>query len=211
MYIKYKSTPHLPWSENYKPTTDNVLKSAEHFIGKQVVVTEKMDGENCTIYDDGKCHARSLDSGYHPSRTAVRKIAGDIAHLIPKGWRICGENMFAKHSIFYDNLEDYFLVFSIWNEKNVCLSWRDTMEFCKKLNLSTVPVLGFGPWDDFFRKNIEWGLDKESQEGYVVRFYDAFAFEDFDKSIAKFVRKNHVQTDEHWLRQPLVRNLLKND
>lgn len=205
---KYPPTWHLPWSQGYKPTTDKVLKNADHFLGKQVVVTEKMDGENCTMYHGGKCHARSLDSGYHASRTVVRKIAGEVGHLIPEGWRVCGENMFAKHSIFYDNLEAYFLVFSVWDDTNTCLSWLDTVEFCDRLNLRTVPIEMLGPWDEDDKELLHAGQDWTKKEGYVIRLRDSFHFSDFDKSLAKFVRKNHVQTDEHWLRQPLVQNQL---
>lgn len=35
-------------------------------------------------------------------------------------------------------------------------------------------------------------------EGYVTRNLDSFHINDFDKNVAKCVRKNHVQTDEHW-------------
>lgn len=202
---KYPSTYHLPWSENYKSTTDKVLTSAEHFEGKQVVVTEKMDGENCTMYPTGKCHARSLDSSYHESRTDARRVAGEIAHMIPEGWRVCGENMFAKHSIHYTNLKALFLVFSVWDENNICLSWSDTREFCDNLGLKTVPVLMYGRWNKEECIPLML-LDEDKQEGYVIRLSDAFSFQDFDTSVAKYVRKNHVQTSEHWLRQKLVRN-----
>lgn len=205
---KYPSTPHLPWSENYKTTTDRVLKTADHFVGEQVVVTEKMDGENTTIYGKtGKCHARSLDTAYHESRSDVRRVAGDIAHLIPPGWRVCGENMYAKHSIHYKNLSSLFLVFSIWNEKNECFSWERTQNACDKWGLKTVPVLYWGTWTKGMHEEIN--LDERSQEGYVLRFDAAFDFKDFGVSVAKYVRKNHVQTSEHWLRQQIVRNTVR--
>ena len=35
-------------------------------------------------------------------------------------------------------------------------------------------------------------------EGFVVRNANKFAYIDFAKNVGKFVRKNHVQTDEHW-------------
>lgn len=35
-------------------------------------------------------------------------------------------------------------------------------------------------------------------EGYVVRTVEGFAFDEFASHIAKWVRKGHVQTDEHW-------------
>ena len=46
MKIKYPRTFHLPWSPG-ATSDDKMLKSIEHFIGKEVVITEKMDGENC--------------------------------------------------------------------------------------------------------------------------------------------------------------------
>jgi hypothetical protein len=38
------------------------------------------------------------------------------------------------------------------------------------------------------------------KEGVVVRLAGAFESEDFDQSVFKWVRANHVQTDEHWTR-----------
>lgn len=35
-------------------------------------------------------------------------------------------------------------------------------------------------------------------EGIVIRNADSFPLEDFSKNVVKYVRKNHVQTDEHW-------------
>lgn len=118
--IKYPKTMHLPFSRSVTDD-DRVLKNIDHFIGQHVTITEKYDGENSTMTNEF-IHARSLDSNNHPSRNYVKGIWGNIKHLIPEGWRICGENMYAKHSIFYENLESYFLVFSIWDEKNVCLN-----------------------------------------------------------------------------------------
>lgn len=43
---KYPRTPHLPWSPG-ATSDDKYISSFESFRGKQIVVTEKMDGENC--------------------------------------------------------------------------------------------------------------------------------------------------------------------
>lgn len=47
------------------------------------------------------------------------------------------------------------------------------------------------------------------QEGYVVRLTSSFAYADFKYSAAKFVRKNHVQTDQHWMAKAVEPNMLK--
>jgi len=206
--VKYPRTPHLPWSQG--ATTDDItLKRVYAFEGKEVVVTEKMDGENTTMYRD-HIHARSLDSAHHPSRAWVKTLHGSICQDIPEGWRVCGENLYAEHSISYRNLPSYFLVFSIWTDKNECLSWQETEEWSALLGLSTVPVLYRGPFAyNTIRNLYNPDTDSKTIEGYVVRLESGFDYKDFTKSVAKFVRKNHVQTDEHWMSKPVTANGLQ--
>lgn len=203
MYTKYPRTFHLPWSEG-ATDDDKTLSSVDHFSGVEVVVTEKMDGENTTIYPDGHVHARSIDSGNHPSRNWVKSLAGRIAHQIPEGWRICGENLYAKHSIEYRDLSSYFLVFSIW-EGDKALSWEETVAYAEMLGLNMVPTLYKGVWDE---KKIR-ALWTGTGEGYVVRKAESFIRAEFSTSIAKFVRRNHVQTEAHWMHQSMIVNGLR--
>lgn len=205
MYAKYPSTPFLPWA---KPDTDGrIIKSLDSFEGCRVVVTEKMDGENTSMYRD-HIHARSIDSSPHVSRNYVKSMWGSVKHMIPHGWRMCGENMYAKHSIYYDSLKSYFLSFSLWNEQNVCLSWEEAQEYFDAWGITTVPVLYHGIYDEEKIRAL-WTDDmKGKHEGYVVRLAHSYKLSEFPLSIAKFVRKDHVQTSEHWLREVLVPNLL---
>ena len=199
---------HLPWSPG--ATEDDVrLSDVTNFHGKEVVVTEKMDGENTTMYSD-HIHARSLDSAHHPSRTWVKAFHAGISVDIPMGWRVCGENLFARHSIGYDSLPSYFLVFSIWNADNEALSWDDTLEWCELLGLVTVPVLFRGTWDEKVIRNLyNPSEDVERMEGYVVRVAGPIPYKAFGESVAKFVRKGHIQTDEHWMTKVVVPNGLR--
>lgn len=211
--IKYPRTFHLPFTEaaasdDKTITVDEMLAM---FEGQEVVVTEKMDGENTTLYPDGTCHARSLDSGPHPSRTWIRRIAAEVGHNIPEGFRVCGENLYARHSIGYDALSTFFMVFGIYDDQNTCLSWDDTVEYAQLLGLTTVPVLYRGIWDE---KAIRAAWAGRSTfggegEGYVVRLARAFHYDHFNESVAKFVRAGHVQTDQHWAHAAIVPNGLK--
>jgi hypothetical protein len=54
-------------------------------------------------------------------------------------------------------------------------------------------------------------MDPEVNEGYVIRLADTFNIKDFQQSVGKFVRPNHVQTDEHWMSKPVEPNRLKTD
>jgi hypothetical protein len=208
-YIKYPRTPHVPWSPGIC-NDDRILKKLDSFIGSEVVVTEKMDGENTTLYSD-HLHARSLSSNHHPSRSWIKQFHGKIKFDIPSEYRICGENMFAKHSIFYDSLPSYFLAFSVWNS-NACLSWEDTLEFCNLIGVDTVPVLYKGIWDEDQINKCWTGKSNfgEEQEGYVIRLLNSFKFEDFENSVCKFVRENHVRTSKHWMTEEIIPNQLHN-
>jgi len=206
---KYPRTPHLPWSRG--GTSDDIhLYDVDHFAGKEVVVTEKMDGENTTMYCD-TIHARSLDGRHHPSRDWVKALHGMIANELPKNWRFCGENVYAQHSIVYENLASYFYLFSVWNDENVALSWDETLEWANLLSVETVPELYRGEYDSKVIKQLTTDIDTDTQEGYVIRLADSFRFEDFDQSMGKWVRNGHVQTDQHWMHAPIVPNGLSNE
>jgi hypothetical protein len=151
----------------------------------------------------------------HPSRTWIKAFHGSLKWHIPTNWRICGENVFAKHSIHYQNLSTYFYVFSIW-DGDKCLDWEETKHWCQVLGLETVPELFRGMYDESRIKEA-WNFFNvwnkgDDIEGYVVRNSSSFDRKDFQSNVAKYVRKNHVQTSEHWLDEPLVKNeLRKND
>jgi len=202
---KYPRTPHLPWSPGGS-SDDVIAKGVSQFARQEVVVTEKMDGENTTLYPDG-LHARSLDSRYHPSRDWVKRFHAEIVHDIPNGWRICGENLYAQHSVRYENLPSYFLAISIWDEKNRCLSWQDSVGWFKELKLETPPILFDGVWDEAAIRSIS--VDEKTSEGYVVRLAREFTFDDFSNAVAKWVRPSHVTSETHWMTSELVPNGLK--
>jgi len=195
-YVKYPRTMHLPWSPGFTDD-DKVMPSLDAFEGKIVVVTEKVDGENTTMYRD-HIHARSIDSRGGEDRAWVKQFHSSFAHEIPDGWRICGENMWAEHSIHYKDLPSYFYGFSMWNDRNECLSWHETTEWFLLLGITPVPVLYHDFWDVGNIRSLERYLKWERNEGYLVRIAESFPYSAFRKSVAKFVRKGHVQTTKHW-------------
>jgi hypothetical protein len=209
-YVKYPRTYHLPWSPGMT-RDDRKMPSLDGFIGQEVVVTVKMDGENSNLYRD-HYHARGIDTGPHPSRDRIKALWASLAQDIPVGWRVCGENLFAKHSIKYENLPSYFLMFSIWNDKNFTLSWDETKEWAELLGLRTVPTLYEGIWDEEKIKTLYTPTYEGNLcEGYVVRTRKGFHYRDFRLYQAKYVRKGHVQTHGHWMRAKVEPNGLVPD
>ena len=72
-------------------------------------------------------------------------------------------------------------------------------------------ILYDGIWDPDLIQSL-WSEDQQDKsEGYVVRVAGEFLLQEFGRSIAKFVRKGHVQTDEHWMKQEIVPNKLRSE
>lgn len=230
--VKYPRTPYLnSHVPSFKPDEDIAFNLYENPLRhKRIVVTEKLDGENTTMYRNG-LHSRSLDFSPHPSRSFIKQLHATIAYDIPEGWRICGENMAALHTIPYDRLTSYFYVFSIWNEQNICLSWEDTVQWCELLGLDLAPVYYIGianemPYKD---RTSYWAWPHEiyrgafnpeafkphfsnDLEGFVIRNADAFPYESFSDNVAKWVNpKFSIDESRHWRNRPVVFNKIAVD
>jgi hypothetical protein len=203
MKLKYPRTPHLPGS-SLDP--DDFSCDPEVFKDKEVVVSLKLDGANTTIAKD-YVHGRSLEYKSHESRDHIKELQSRV------GWqlddlRICGENMWAVHTLEYNDLESYFYVISIWRDKT-CLSWEETVETCYLLDLITVPVIYDGVFDLMaIEKSFKPFLDKH--EGYVVRLKDEFSYEDFERSVAKYrVPSFDNSKSVNFFTRKVVKNQLK--
>lgn len=86
-------------------------------------------------------------------------------------------------------------------KKNECLSWDECLEWFDLFEIVPVETLYDGIW---LKEKIRGLYDQESldwknHEGYVVRVADSFHYEQFSVNVAKFVHKNHVQTENHWM------------
>lgn len=207
-YVKYPRTFHLPYSPGAS-SDDKILNDDAHFIGNEVIVTQKMDGECTTMYAR-HIHARSIDSANHPSRNWVKNFHGTLQYTIPESYRICGENLFARHSIEYTDLSSYFYAFSVW-DNTTCLDWDSTVDFLNERNIDSVNVLYRGIYDRHLIETLALSLDTSKVEGFVIRLTSSFEYDNFSRSVAKWVRPNHVTTDSHWMNSSLVKNKLKDE
>jgi len=206
--MKYPRTPYLPFSPGLGDNKDKSMsiKDVENFLNINIIITEKLDGSN-TCLKNSSVYARSHSSPtICSSFDAIKSRYKSILHKIPKNISIYGENLFAIHSLEYTNLTDYFFVFSMYYD-NEFLCWDDVYKLSEYLKLSTVPVLKTGIFTDIndLKNYLEYEMSLPSsfggeKEGIVIRTEHSIEIHDFQKSVAKYVRKNHVTTDEHWSR-----------
>ncbi len=132
-----------------------------------------------------------------------------------------GESLYAVHSIGYSRPESYFYLFAI-REGGRWLAWDEVEVYAGVLGLPTVPVLFRGSAGDlpgelklspeqklkaFILKTVSGpgslsgpDIAATPREGVVARVARSFDTEEFPECVFKWVRKNHVQTDEHWTR-----------
>jgi hypothetical protein len=211
--IKYPRTFHLPYSEKLSSKDDRSHTDDDHFRDVNVIVSIKMDGENTTI-SNNYCHARSLDSKIDSEdrRWVDNLRMVRINNNLPEFHRICGENLFYKHTCNYNNLEDMFYAFSVWEEE-MCLSWEKTLNMCKNLNIKVVPVIYEGIYDKEKILNVFNDYIKNSKddvEGFVVRNSHSFHYSDFKYNVSKFVRNTFEIPPNHWRYSVKKINGLKN-
>ena len=201
---KYGRTYHLPMSPG--ATSDDKIMSdlSQLYAADEVVITEKMDGENTTIHARG-CHARSPDSRYHPSRDWMKAFAAAISPNLSADERIVGEYLFARHTIGYNALPSYFMGFA-WIVGDRVQSWDDTPAKFADIGIVSVPTLYRGPFSDQVLEATIEQLDLETQEGFVVRATSAFQEREMPTHMGKYVRADHVESEKHWMQMEIVRN-----
>ena len=213
---KYNRTFHLPYSEG-ATNDDKISHDVSSLIGVEIVITEKLDGSNVSLESDD-CYARTHSGApTHPSFDALKSLHASVKSKIASNLQLFGEWCFALHSIKYESLPNYLMLFNVRDlDNDTWLSWDEVVLWAEEINVPTVPVLFKGIINS--EKELKQLTDKlmlepslygPQREGLVVRVFEAFKDEDFSKSVLKRVRKDHVQTSEHWREQVIVKNKIK--
>lgn len=143
----------------------------------------------------------------HRSFDLLKQIWAEKRHEL-KDYEIYGEWLYAKHSIKYENLESYLQIFNI-RKNGIWLNSTTFFDICCDLNLTTVPFITSGKFTLNGLANIANNVIKNGEEGIVIRVCRDFTDEEFETCVAKYVRKDHVQTNEHWTNQKIEINGLK--
>lgn len=213
---KYNRTFHIPWSPG-GTNDDKRAGSIEKLIGVPIVITEKMDGSNTSLEAEG-CFSRSHSGPpTHASFDGLKALHASIQYKLPKGFQFFGEWCYARHSIEYNELPGYFMLFNVKDlDGPVWGSWEEVEMWAEEIGVPTVPVLfkGTVSSEKELQELVESFMNQPSacggiREGVVVRVAHAFLNSSFSECVMKCVRANHVQTSEHWKDQEIIRNKLK--
>lgn len=217
MTPSYPSTRHWPESMSVH-RDDHYHRDPDFFVGKDVVITEKLDG-GLTQFADGNVYARSSGA---PTTAGwfsyVKSVTLPKLYNVNPKYQPIGEDLYGVHSIVYDPLPDTFFLFHVLEraDQNIGTantdgdffwSWTGVDLFARGHELRTVPLLFEGEFGStaeitkwFFDEIKKPSLYGPVREGFVMRIADEIPFSEFGMNTCKFVRANHVQTDEHWTR-----------
>jgi hypothetical protein len=200
---KYPRTAHFPFSEGAQ-NDDRILSDWQGLLEKEIVITEKLDGENTCLKTSGY-FARSHGAiNQKPWAKNIKTIWERVGKSLGD-FHVFGENLYAIHSIEYNRLEHHFFVFGI-RENDVWLSWEEVKYYANLLELPLVPIISQNFYTketllkEIQQKLISGSALGDTCEGVVCRTAAAYPDADFQTNVLKYVRKNHVQTDAHWTR-----------
>jgi len=198
---KFPRTGHLPSSRSKSSDDKTVTPETLAYLnsGIELCTTEKLDGSNYNMTCE-RAYARSIDGTNHPWDAYARRIWSRVRWDLPENIRLSGESLQGRRSVSYDNLASPFMLFAVWEDDRL-LSWDEMTEWAELLELKTVPLLYRGT--SFKEATTVWETahNEESSEGFVVRDAGSFAYDEYGTHVAKWVRENHVRTDDSFRRR----------
>ena len=216
---KFPSTPHLTWLGQETVRGDKVLtlSEAKKFLSGLVVLEEKVDGANLGLSFDQVSQLRFQNRGnwlagkftgqWERLRGWAAEHEAVLGENLPRGHILFGEWCAIKHSIRYDCLSDWFLVFDVYDcaeQKFWSAKRRDSL--AAAAHLATVPRISKGL---FSMDDLQTLLDGRSnlyvgpREGIYLRRED----ENWLLDRAKLVHAGFTQAiSDHWTRHSFVSN-----
>ena len=154
--IKYPRTPHIQGSRMQAGDEDLRQRPFSEIAGRHLVLEEKIDGANSAVSftEDGELRLQSrghfLTGGYRERHYDLMKQWGAVHkerlyEVLGHRYIMYGEWMYAKHSIYYDQLPHYFMEFDVLDRKTgKFLDTPSRHHLLADLPICSVPVLDTG-------------------------------------------------------------------
>jgi hypothetical protein len=154
---KYPRTPHLEGSRLQAGDYDLSQIKFSEIAGRHLVVEEKIDGANCGIGFDSSGELRLQSRGHYLTggpreqqfallKQWTSEHLSALYECLGSRYLMYGEWMFAKHTVFYNRLPNYFLEFDVFDtQEDIFLSTPSRRRLLKDLPIHTAPVLHEGP------------------------------------------------------------------
>jgi len=225
-FFRFPHTPHIAWLAKGEPRDDKVLSPAEvqSLLAHVVVVEEKLDGANLGFSLDARGQVQAQNRGQYlqpPFAGQFARLPDWLAHagdrvelalldLMATPVILFGEWCAARHSLGYDRLPDWFILFDVYDKiQGRFWSVQRRNALAETYGFATVPRLyeGLATLDQLkaLLKETLSCYRSGSLEGVVIRHDSA----DWCEARAKLVRPDFTQAiEEHWSRRRVEWNRL---
>ena len=220
-FFRFPSTPHVAWLSDAPLRDDKLMgdDAVAELLAGEVVVEEKVDGANVGLSIDGEGGLRVQNRGgylaeaachpqFRPLWTWLATRREALVDALADDLMLFGEWCYARHSIRYDRLPDWFLGFDVYDlaaGRFWAAERRDGL--LASLGLHAVPRVAAGRWslDDLPGLLGPSALGDVPMEGVYLR-RDAGEWLELR---AKLVRPEFAQTiEDHWSRRRIEPNRL---
>ncbi len=223
-FFRFPHTPHITWLGEGTPRDDKVLShiEAENLLVAVVVVEEKIDGANLgiSVNQDGELRLQNRgDYLREPFTGQFKKLStwitprkNDLISMLGDTLILFGEWCAARHSVAYDRLPDWFLVFDIYDSSTRRFwSTKRRNELAALLDLPVVSELSRGITTLPSLKDLVLNNPSRYRGGMMEGLVIRQESEDWLETRAKLVRPDFTQAiDEHWRRRAIEWNGLAN-
>jgi ATP-dependent RNA circularization protein (DNA/RNA ligase family) len=222
-FFKFPRTPHLFVLPELDIRDDKVFSDIEcrDFLNNTTILEEKIDGANIGISLSGtgelliQNRGNYILPGSHPQFNLIWDWAYSrislLSEHIGNDFIVFGEWCFAKHSIRYTWLSDWFIGFDVYDKKKqLFLNTNLRNQLLEKVNIEVIPTIGRGNYTRDDIKKLLSITNSKFYSGPVEGIY--LRLEDSCKLVkrAKIVSKNFIQEiDVHWSKKGLISNKLK--
>lgn len=219
-FIKFPSTPHLALLGDLSVRGDKVLSVAERdeFLSHTLIVEEKVDGANLGLSFDDNGELRSQNRGAYlelPATGQWRKLADWLAprtnslfEYLADRYILFGEWCYARHSVAYDRLPDWFLGFDIYDKQTGCfLNTLRREHLLHAMQIASVPKITSGYFNltKLIQLLRQSQLSEQPMEGLYLRHEEG----DWLVERAKLVAPAFVQAQQqHWSHSAIKPNRL---
>mgnify|MGYP002822573112 CR=1 FL=1 len=193
------------------------LEENKYFFNNVVQITEKVDGaqlgismdENYQILVQNRSHY--VNSSSHSQFKILDKWIADhrddLYNILDVNTILFGEWLYAKHSISYNKLPDYFMAFDLYNKKEKVFYNRQILdEKLENTNIKSVRIMYNGKIENKNQllkliENQSDYTDSRVEGIYIKTFEDKYV-----KYRCKLVRNDFICGNDHWSKGIIEKN-----